>query len=144
MLCFSKAAPLPLSALAAALSLAGLAFIPAPVEAQAPNPTPTQAQAQPLLVPRADPADPQALVPAMVYRSSLDRYRAFATPELAAWRDSNDLVRQRGGWKAYAREATEPAATATPSPVAPAASQPATSAKPTEPAMAGHAGHGRP
>ena len=125
MLSFSKAALLPLSALAAALSLAtGLGV--------------ARAQAQPPSVQRAEPADPKAAVPALAYRSSLSRYQAFTEPDVAPWRETNELVRQRGGWRAYAREAREPASTATPSPAAPAASQPAASIKP---AMPGHAGH---
>ena len=128
MVCFSKAALLPLSALAAALSLAGQ-----PV-AHAQSQPPTKAPAPPS-VQRADPADPNAPTPVLVYRSSLSRYQAFTEPDVAPWRETNDLVRQRGGWRAYAREAREPASGANPSPAAPAASQPAASAKP---AMPGH------
>ena len=124
MLNFSKAALLTLLALAAALSLAaGLGV--------------ARAQAQPPSVQRAEPADPKAAVPALVYRSSLSRYQAFTEPDVAPWRETNELVRQRGGWRAYAREAREPASTATPSPSAPAASQPAN----VKPAIPGHAGH---
>ena len=115
MFCFSKAALLPLSALAAALSLA--------------------AQAQSTAVQRAEPADPKAVVPALVYGSSLSRYQAFTAADVASWRETNEVVRQRGGWRAYAREAQEPAA---PPSATPAASQPAANVKPAVP---GHAGH---
>ena len=128
MFCISKAALLPLSALAATLSLVGH-----PV-AHAQSRPPAMVLESPA-VQRADPADPKAATPALVYRSSLSRYQAFTEPDVAPWRETNDLVRQRGGWRAYAREAREPASGANPSPAAPAASQPAASAKP---AMPGH------
>ena len=121
---FSKAALLPLSALIAVCALAGL---PA-----------AHAQIQPPAVQRADPTDPQAVTPRGVYRSSLSRYQAFAETDVAPWRETNERVRQRGGWRAYAREASEPASTTPASPPAPAASKPAASVKPAKP---GHAGH---
>ncbi len=127
MICFSRAALLPLSVLAAAFSLAGQPV--ARAQTQPPTPAPVQ---------RADPADPKAAFPPSIHRSSLSRYRAFTEPEVAPWRETNEVVRQRGGWRAYAREAREPASTTTPSPAAPGASQPASNVKP---AMPGHAGH---
>ena len=134
MFCFSKAALLPLSALAAALSLGGLPFVHAAAHAQAQLPAKAL---EPPSVQRADPADPKAVTPALVYRSSLSWYQAFTEPDVAPWRETNELVRQRGGWRAYAREAREPASATAPSPAAPAASQPAN----VKPAMPGHAGH---
>ena len=131
MFCFSKAALLPQSALAVALLFAGLPL----VHAQAQSPANALA---PPSVQRADPADPKAAIPASAYRSSLSRYQAFTEPDVAPWRETNELVRQRGGWRAYAREAREPASTTAPSPAAPAASQPAANVKP---AMSGPAGH---
>ena len=119
MFCFFKAVLLPLSALAAGLGV-------------------TVALAQPISVQRAEPADPKAAVPALVYRSSLSRYRSFTEPDVAPWRETNEVVRQRGGWRAYAREAREPAPATPPPPAAPAASQPAAKVKP---AMPGHTGH---
>ena len=132
MFCFSKAALLPLPALAAALSLAGVSLVYAPAYAQAPSPTVVPERPA---VHRADPADPKAAAPASVYRSSLSRYQAFTEPEVASWRETNDLVRQRGGWRAYAREAREPAS---PPSAAVAASQPAPGVKPAMPGPAGH------
>ena len=132
MFCFPKAALLPLSALAAVLSVVVLPFVHSTAHAQ----TQLPARAlEPPSVQRTDPADPKAVIPATVYRSSLSRYQAFTEPDVAPWRETNELVRQRGGWRAYAREAREPAS---PSPAASAASQPAPSVKP---AMPGHAGH---
>ena len=130
MFCFSKAALLPQSALAVALLFAGFPL----AYAQAQSPAKVLA---PLSVQRADPVDPKAAVPALAYRSSLSRYQAFTEPDVAPWPATNELVRQRGGWRAYAREAREPASATAPSPAAPAASQPAN----VKPAMPGHVGH---
>ena len=60
----------------------------------------------------AHPADAKASVPAALYRSPFTGYQAYTDAPVAPWRDSNKLVRQRGGWRAYAREAAEPAAAA--------------------------------
>ena len=84
---------------------------------------------------RAEPADPKAPVPAALYVSPLRACQGFAEPQVAPWRDTKELVRQRGGWRAYAREAREPDA---PKPAERGASQPAPAAKP---ASGGHAGH---
>ena len=130
MFCFFKAALLPLSTLAVALLFPGLPL----AHAQAQSPAKAL---EPPSVQRADPADPKAAVPVSAYRSSLSRYQPFTEPELATWRETNELVRQRGGWRAYAREAREPASATAPSPAAPAASQPSN----LKPAMPGHAGH---
>ena len=134
MVCFSKAAPIPQMALATTLMFAGLPFVGVTAHAQAQPPATALA---PAAVQRVDPADPKAALPATAYRSSLSRYQGFTEPDVAPWRETNELVRQRGGWRAYAREAREPASTAAPSPAAPAASQPAS----VKPAMPGHAGH---
>lgn len=133
-----KAALLPLSAFAAALSLAGLLMVNTPAQAQAQSQPPAKTPENPSVRP-ADPADDKAVAPATVYRSSLSRYQAFTEPDVAPWRETNDLVRQRGGWRAYAREGREPAAPALAASAASAASAPAASAKPALPA--GHAGH---
>ena len=124
----SKAATLPLWAIAG-LQLV-LVSAPSAARAQATAPaSPAPASA------RSDPADAKAPVPAALYVSPLRAYQGFAEPQVAPWRETNDLVRQRGGWRAYAREAREPDA---PKSVAPAASQPAPAAKP---ASSGHVGH---
>ncbi|MDL2336791.1 MAG: hypothetical protein QFE16_03025, partial [Pseudomonadota bacterium] len=82
---------------------------------------------------RPDPADASAPVPSAIYRSPLTGYQAHAEPQVAPWRDSNDVVRQRGGWRAYAREARGPAAAGAPLADVPA-SAPTTAAP-------GHSGH---
>ena len=86
-------------------------------------------------VARPDPADPKTPVPAVTYRSPLATYQPYAEAPVAPWRESNDKVRERGGWRAYAREASAAGAT----PDAPkAASQPTTGGH------AGHSGHAAP
>lgn len=70
--------------------------------------------------PRADPANPQAAVPAVSYRSPLTDYRRIGDQPVGNWRTLNDQVRAIGGWRAYAREASTPdgadAARAVPAP----------------------------
>lgn len=122
----TKAALLPVC-VAACLHL-----VPAPAQAQ------TQAgvsAAATATGSRPDPADATVRVPAAQHTSPLRAYQAFTDPQVTPWRDNNALVRQRGGWRAYAREALEPDAAAT---VAPAAPRPAA---PVRPAPGGHAGH---
>ena len=67
------------------------------------------------------PADP------LPYRSAFEDYQRFEDPPLTAWKQANDIVRERGGWRAYAREA----ASAPPDAAKPAPSDP-------------HAGHATP
>ncbi|MBX9793860.1 MAG: hypothetical protein K2Y02_06145 [Burkholderiaceae bacterium] len=113
-----KAAWLPMCA------LAGLHVIWAPALAQAP----VAASPATVVAPAASAADPAAAVPAALYRSPFTGYRSFTEPAVAPWRDTNDLVRRRGGWRAYAREAGESAAEPLP-----AASSPSPAS--------GHSGH---
>lgn len=122
----SKAALLPMWAIASL----HLGFAPAQAQTQTAAPAAATAKAN-----RPDPADAKAPVPSALYASPLRAYQAFAEPQVAPWRETNDLVRQRGGWRAYAREAREPDAAR---PAVPAASQPLPAAKP---ASGGHAGH---
>lgn len=56
---------------------------------------------------RADPLDPQAKVPTLVYESSLARYRPYHDAKPIGWRDANETVNRIGGWRAYAREAQQ-------------------------------------
>ena len=124
----SKAAPLPLWAIAGLQLVLVAAPTAAQVQATAPaSPAPANA--------RPDPADPKAPAPAALYVSPLRAYQGFAEPQVAPWRETNELVRQRGGWRAYARESREPDAA---QPAARGASQPAPAAKP---ASGGHADH---
>ncbi len=122
----SKAALLPLWAIFGLPLMLG--SVQALAQATAPA-SPTPAGTRPA------PADPKAQVPTALYVSPLRVYQGFAESQVAPWRDTNELVRQRGGWRAYAREAREPDA---PKPAAPGASAPMPAA---EPASGGHAGH---
>lgn len=102
-------------------AFAGLQLIAVPSWAQ-----PVTATAPATAASRPDPGDPKAPVPAAAYRSSLSAYHGFTEPPVAPWRETNERVRQRGGWRAYAREAREADA-----PQAPA----------SRPAEGGHSGH---
>ena len=53
----------------------------------------------------SDPADATVAVPVVQYESAFARYRLLGEARVTPWRFSNDTVEQRGGWRAYAREA---------------------------------------
>ena len=90
--------------------------------------------------PRNDPADPQAAVPAVSYRSPLSNYRSIGDQPVGNWRALNDQVGAIGGWRAYAREANAPEGSGTPQPASPSKDPaPARRAQP-----ASHADHGGP
>ncbi len=79
-----------------------------------------------------DPADPQARVPLLHYRSGLQAYRPWAEQRSGNWRALNDEVTRIGGWRSYLREVHQapaarstPAAPVTPGLRAPAAASPA-------------------
>lgn len=69
---------------------------------------------------------------AISFQSALQGYQPYGDEKIRPWRESNDTVGKVGGWRAYAKEAAEPA----------------TPAAGTAPAAAGsanpHAGHGKP
>jgi hypothetical protein len=65
----------------------------------------------------AGPAVPAAS--SLLFRSAFDGYRPFSEQAVAPWKQSNDAVREAGGWRAYAREVQRSAQGA-----APAASSP--------------------
>ena len=88
----------------AALCVAALA-----VQAQSPA-SPKAASAAP--VPRPDPLDAKASVPAPSRESSFARYRRLSDDKAISWREANDTVTRIGGWRVYAREAQEPASSA--------------------------------
>jgi len=46
--------------------------------------------------------------PLVHYDSVFDGYQAYHHQAVAPWRQSNERVREVGGWRAYAREAAEP------------------------------------
>lgn len=67
----------------------------------------------------------QATAPA--WRSAFESYQPFSDQKTMPWRQANDTVQGVGGWRAYAREAAQPASAA------------ASGAKPDGPA--GHRAH---
>jgi hypothetical protein len=58
------------------------------------------AQTGPAPVP-ATAAEPAA---ALSFRSAMDGYKPFADEKPVPWKEANDTVHQRGGWRAYAKE----------------------------------------
>ena len=88
----------------------------------------------------AQPAVPPVL---LEHRSAFEGYRPFGQEEVQPWRQTNDTVRDAGGWRAYAREMHSPEM---PTPEAPATDKPgaAGSALPPQSAQDPHAGHARP
>jgi hypothetical protein len=82
----------------------------------------------------ADPTDARAAVPRLAHESSLSRYRRYAEQPVGSWREVNETVNRIGGWRAYAREANEAAATA-------ASAVPAGKATPPPPNARGHQHH---
>lgn len=88
------------------------------------------AQQAPRNAAQSDPLDAKAAVPALVYRSALTGYRRLSDDEPVPWREANDTVGRIGGWRAYAREASEPERAepaAKVAPTAPAAAAPSKS-----------------
>ena len=57
---------------------------------------------------RLDPASAEAPAEPLVYRSSFTGYRALREEPVAAWQSSNDLTAKIGGWRVYAKEASQP------------------------------------
>lgn len=49
----------------------------------------------------------QAAPTVLSYRSALEGFQGFADEKAVPWQQANDTVHQRGGWKAYAKEASE-------------------------------------
>jgi hypothetical protein len=60
------------------------------------------------LAQQVQPSDPAASVPAQRYQSPISSLRPMVQATVAPWRQSNDTVLQRGGWKAYAKAAQAP------------------------------------
>jgi len=63
-----------------------------------------QALAQP-----GDPADAQARVPRAEAPKALSAFRRLDEAPATPWREANEQVLRSGGWRAYAREAAQPA-----------------------------------
>jgi hypothetical protein len=84
------------------------------------------AAAQPAAAPKPTPRAASASAPADGYRSAFEGYRGFQEQPVGSWREANEVVRQVGGWQAYAREGQ----------AAESAGRPASA-----PASAPHSGH---
>ena len=69
---------------------------------------------QPAARNRPDPADPSAVVPPAKPPSSLTQYRRFGEQPVGSWREANETVNRIGGWRAYAREASQASAASAP------------------------------
>ena len=96
--------------------------------------------------PKPDPLDPKAAVPALTYASSLKLDQRVASVGPTSWREANDTVTRIGGWRVYAREASQPATESKPTPF-PAAPQPLAPTAPAvlpAPAVTPHAHGGHP
>jgi hypothetical protein len=63
------------------------------------------AQTGPAPVP-ATAAEPAA---ALSFRSAMDGYKALTDEKPVPWKEANETVHQRGGWRAYARESASEA-----------------------------------
>lgn len=57
-----------------------------------------------------DALNAQAAVPPLRHESAFTGYRRHTEATPIDWKDANDTVTRIGGWRAYAREATLPAA----------------------------------
>ena len=72
----------------------------------------THASAQAAAASTAPPASPtaseQTALPA--YRSALEGYQRYTEEKTVNWKDANDATARIGGWRAYAKEASQPQA----------------------------------
>ena len=100
-----------------------------------------------------DPTDEKNTVPPVLYVSPFRDYKPLGEDKQIPWKAANDEVGRIGGWRAYAKEAQDAAASV--SPAAPATPAQATPAQATPPAAEppalqapakpkpGHEGHGQ-
>lgn len=58
----------------------------------------------------AQPAAPTAAASAPAFKSAFEGYQAFSDDKPIPWKQANETVQQRGGWRAYAQEAADVAA----------------------------------
>ena len=58
------------------------------------------------------------------WQSAFDGYQPFSDEKPVPWAQANETVRQVGGWRAYAREAAQPASAAASVPQPPRAGAP--------------------
>lgn len=126
----------PFAAAACATACTALVLLVASFAANSqaqPQPQPQMQQTRPASDLRPDPLNAQASVPPQVHASAFTQYRRLTDVPVGSWRDANDTVTRIGGWRAYAREAAQPASPAAP---VPASGASAPGMKPAEPAKA--------
>lgn len=58
-------------------------------------------------------APPSGPSPVTGFESAFQNYRSFSEEPLKSWSEANEQVGEIGGWRAYAREAQEPATSGT-------------------------------
>ena len=73
---------------------------------------------------RLDPADAQASVPPLIYRSAIPKSAPPTDAPVGSWPKANETVWRIGGWRTYAREAAQADASREAAPPASTASQP--------------------
>lgn len=67
------------------------------------------AMAQPASTPAPAPGSTAATAappPVLSYKSALEGYHPFADEKSIPWKEANETVYRRGGWQAYAKEAS--------------------------------------
>lgn len=57
--------------------------------------------------------------PPFAYKSAFEGFQAYTEEKTADWKQANDTTARIGGWRAYAKEAAQPAVTSTPAPAMP-------------------------
>jgi len=69
----------------------------------------TQASAQTSAVAPVKPVAPAAVADAAPppYRSALEGYQRYTDEKTVNWKEANDTTGQIGGWRAYAKEASQ-------------------------------------
>ena len=98
-----------------------------------------------------DPTDEKNTVPPVLYLSPFRDYKPLGEDKAIPWKAANDEVGRIGGWRAYAKEAQDAAASVKPAtPVAPATPAKTTPSPAKSPVMEapakskpGHEGHGQ-
>ena len=74
--------------------------------------------------------EPQQATLAPVYRSAFEGYKPFTDEKIVNWKEANDTTGRIGGWRVYAKEASQPGGVSQP----PAsATQPAPQAESSKP-----------
>ena len=84
--------------------LAAFRFLAAAAMAASATFTAVGAVAQPS--PAGSSAPTTSTPPVLTYKSALDGYQPFADEKPIPWKEANETVYRRGGWQAYAKEAS--------------------------------------